>query len=80
MIRSGHILMKLGEQWGSILAAAHARSDEDHHPEWIPRDFDDEIHDRTNGEHAEFRAQVRAVAFDYATQVETDYGFFLAML
>lgn len=72
-------LTKLAEQWGSILAAAHARSDEGHGSQWVPHDFEDEVHALTDGKHAELRALVREVAFDYATQVAIDYGFFLEL-
>lgn len=70
-------LQKLSEQWGAILAANHARADKDHNEQWVPYDFEDQVHTRTDGEHAEFRALVRDVAFTYATQVAIDYGFFL---
>ncbi|MCA9680823.1 MAG: DUF2252 family protein [Myxococcales bacterium] len=69
---------KLAEQWGTILAADHARADKDHRPEVIAHSIDKQIDLRTDGEHAAFRALVREVALDYRDQVVLDYGAFSA--
>lgn len=66
----------LAEQWGAILATAHARADKDARAEHIPYSLDREVDIMTDGSHSEFRALVRAVAFEYATQVALDYQAF----
>jgi uncharacterized protein (DUF2252 family) len=66
----------MAEQWGAVLATAHARSDEDHREDVIDYSFDDEVDRRTDGHHGEFRAQVRAVARAYAAQVRADHRAF----
>jgi uncharacterized protein (DUF2252 family) len=71
---------KLAEQWGLVLATDHARSDEDFDAELLPKSFEDEVHQRTNGEHDEFRELVWSVASSYAVQVERDYQTFQGML
>lgn len=71
-------LQKLAEQWGALLAAQHARADRDWDAAIFPQSLDAEIDARTDGEHEAFRAQVRAVATDYATQVALDYQSFAA--
>ncbi|MEM9491514.1 MAG: DUF2252 family protein, partial [Myxococcota bacterium] len=71
---------KLAEQWGTILATAHARADRDHNPAVIDYSFDSEVDALTDTFHAEFRAQVRDLAHSYAEQVRFDHQAFLAML
>ncbi|NVB42601.1 DUF2252 domain-containing protein [Pseudenhygromyxa sp. WMMC2535] len=71
---------KLAEQWGTILATAHARADEDYLDTVIPHDIDEQIDLRTDGEHAAFRALVREVASEYADQVALDYAAFAAQV
>lgn len=70
----------LAEQWGTILAAAHARSDQDHRADLIPYSFDRNVDVRTDGKHSQFRAQVRDLAISHADQVVYDYRAFLALL
>lgn len=66
----------LAEQWGQVLATHHARADKDWDSAVFPYSVDGEIDNRTNGDHAGFRARVRAIATDYATQVQYDYDSF----
>lgn len=66
----------LAEQWGQVLATHHARADKDWDASVFPYSVDSEIDNRTNGDHAGFRARVRAIATDYATQVQYDYDSF----
>jgi uncharacterized protein (DUF2252 family) len=71
-------LQNLAEQWGTALATQHARADRDWDPTVFPSSLDGEIDLLTNGDHAGFRALVRAIAIDYADQVTLDYASFLA--
>lgn len=73
-------LEKLAEQWGTILATAHARSDKDYRAELIDYSFDKNVDEYTDGMHAEFRAQVRDIAHTYAAQVAMDYRAFTGLL
>ncbi|MFY0565558.1 DUF2252 domain-containing protein [Archangium lansingense] len=66
----------LAEQWGQVLATHHARADKDWDSTVFPYSVDSEIHARTDGDHAGFRARVRTLAADYATQVQYDYDSF----
>ncbi|HSP80748.1 MAG TPA: DUF2252 family protein, partial [Myxococcaceae bacterium] len=68
---------RLAEQWGQVLATHHARADKDWDASVFPYSLDGEVRSRTNGDHAGFRAQVRALATDSADQVEYDYASFL---
>lgn len=71
-------ITKLAEQWGQVLAAHHARADRDWDAVSLPQSVDDEISALTSGDHAGFRAAVRALAVSYADQVELDYESFSA--
>jgi uncharacterized protein (DUF2252 family) len=66
----------LAEQWGTLLATQHARADRDWDAAVFPASLDAEIDLRTDGDHAGFRALVRALALDYADQVALDYASF----
>ena len=68
----------LAEQWGQVLATHHARADKDWDSTVFPYSVDSEVHARTDGDHAGFRARVRAIATDYATQVQYDYASFVS--
>lgn len=68
--------LKLAEQWGTILATAHARSDKDFMPDCIAHSVDKQIDEQTDGHHSEFRALVRSIALPYADQVEADWQVF----
>ncbi|EYF06748.1 Hypothetical protein CAP_1445 [Chondromyces apiculatus DSM 436] len=70
-------LTKLAEQWGEVLAAHHARADRDWNAAVQPHAVDDTIDALTDGDHAGFRALVRAVALPYADQVALDHQSFL---
>lgn len=81
--RGGYTLTRftnLAEQWGQVLATHHARADKDADPSVISYSFDSEVNSITNGDHAGFRALVRALAVDYANQVAYDYASFCANL
>jgi len=73
-------IVKLAEQWGAVLATAHARADRDASATNVPHNFEHEVHLRTDTHHDQFRARVRAVAIPYADQVEHDYLVFLDTL
>lgn len=70
----------VAEQWGTILATAHARSDKDYRDDIIAYSFDKNVDVRTDTRHAEFRAQVRDLAQDYADRVREDYRAFIGEL
>jgi uncharacterized protein (DUF2252 family) len=67
----------LAEQWGAVLATAHARADEDYRADLIGYSFDKEVDERTDGAHSDFRALVRDVVGSYAPQVQLDYRAFV---
>lgn len=69
---------KLAEQWGQLLATHHARADKDWDASVFPDSLDGQVNALTNGDHAGFRAKVRAIAQDYASQVALDYTSFSA--
>jgi uncharacterized protein (DUF2252 family) len=71
-------LTNLAEQWGQVLATHHARADKDWDSSVFPSSLDGQINALTDGGHAGFRARVRALALDYADQVELDYASFRA--
>lgn len=73
-------IVKLAEQWGAVLATAHARADRDANATNITYNFEHEVHLRTDTRHDLFRAKVRAIAVSYAAQVEDDYFAFLDTL
>src|SRR5262249_25126519 len=63
---------KLGNtaaQLGQIVATFHARGDEDFDPSSVPYDFEQAVHDLTDGDHAGFRALVWRRASREADQV-----------
>lgn len=66
----------LAEQWGAVLATAHARADQDYRADLIGYSFDKEVDERTDGAHSDFRALVRDVVGSYAPQVQLDYQAF----
>ncbi|EGJ29470.1 hypothetical protein LYNGBM3L_63840 [Moorena producens 3L] len=72
--------VKLAEQWGQVLATAHARADKDFDAALVPYSIDKQVDELTDGRHKEFRQLVREVALTYADQVEKDYGYFLEKL
>jgi uncharacterized protein (DUF2252 family) len=73
-------LVKLAEQWGAILAAAHARADDDFDADLVPHSFEDGVAGAIGGREGEFTTAVVDVALAYATQVDADYQTFLDML
>jgi len=71
---------KLAEQWGSILATAHARADNDYNSSYVENSFEFVMHQLTDHKHDEFRNYIRAFANSYANQVQIDYNFFIELL
>ena len=67
---------KLAEQWGSILATAHARADKDHNAAYVSEQFESVMHDLTDTHHSAFRSEVFDFATSYAEQVKTDFALF----
>lgn len=67
----------MAEQWGAVLATAHARADDDHDDDLIDASFDDAVDERTDGRHQEFRALVRDVVRSYVPRVHADYRAFM---
>lgn len=68
----------LADQWGQLLATQLARADKDWDASVFPGSVDGEINALTDGDHAGFRAKVRALALDYADQVALDHTSFSA--
>ncbi len=68
--------LKLGEQWGHILASRHAGADKDFEAAYVAYSLDKQVDVVTNGNHAAFRGLVRDIAFGYADQVESDWRAF----
>jgi uncharacterized protein (DUF2252 family) len=71
---------KLTEQWGAILATNHARADKDYRPDIISHSLDKEVDLLTDGHHSGFRALVRDVVHEYASQVQLDYAAFVTFV
>ena len=71
---------KLAEQWGTILATAHARADDDFDEFIIDNSFEEIMHQLTDHKHDDFRDEVLSFANNYADQVEIDYSLFLDLL
>ncbi|NER00210.1 MAG: DUF2252 domain-containing protein [Cyanothece sp. SIO2G6] len=63
--------------WGHILAAAHARADKNFDTTYVTHSIDKQVDQITDGHHREFRELVRAIAFEYADQVQTDWRTFM---
>ena len=70
----------LAEQWGTVMATAHARADQDFSTAFVSKSVDKQIDDLTNGYHSQFRSLVRSIAFSYADQVESDWQVFVNQL
>ena len=73
-------MTQMCEQWGAIIAAAHARSDNDFNPNVIPHSFEDGVHGATAGRVAAFQKDIRDFAIGYAAQAKIDYGLFQQIL
>lgn len=73
----GRDLADLAAAMGRVVAAGHARADRDFDPGLVPVSVDREIDLLTDGDHDEFRRQVRDLARAYADQVDSDYAAFL---
>jgi len=71
---------KLAEQWGAILATAHARADNDYNNDFVESSFENIVHQLTDHKHDEFRNHVLSFANNYANQVQIDYQYFLELL
>lgn len=66
----------LAEQWGSIVATAHARGDREFDARLCGRFFEDVMHDLLVDKQAEFHAQIFGFATTYAKQVNMDFQLF----
>ncbi|MDJ0508357.1 MAG: DUF2252 family protein [Crocosphaera sp.] len=69
--------VKIAQQWGIILATAHARADKDFSPMYVPYFFAKQVTKQTENSQEAFQLLVKEIAFDYAQQVETDWQSFL---
>lgn len=68
----------MAKKWGTILATAHSRADEDSGSSSINHDFDEAVKNKIDGFHASFRANVHAAIDDYVLQIQQDYNTFKA--
>lgn len=66
----------MAEQWGSILATAHARPERDFDAKLADSFFEDVISSVTRGKEQCFHQQVYQFAMDYAAQVNADFNAF----
>lgn len=71
-------IVKLSEQWASILAAAHARSDNDYDDSIVPDSFEKAICNRIGSPNQDFIDELWDFAQSYASQVTADFSFFTA--
>lgn len=71
---------RTADAWGAILAAAHARSDEDFDPVIIPVSVDRAISELTAGREDELADRIAGLAVDYADRVERDWADFVDAL
>lgn len=71
-------MTKMAEQWGAIVATAHCRADKDANAANVPFNFDQELYNRINGKHDQFRSLLKALVLPYADQVGDDYKSFVA--
>lgn len=69
---------EVAEQWGWILAAAHARGDRDGDPARCPASYEDALLARVGDDAAGFAALVYAVAQEQADRVTRDHAAFVA--
>lgn len=76
-LRDKNSFIDVAQQWGKILATAHARADQDFDEKLVPFSLEKQVNEITDGNHQKFRALVREVAFEYAEQVEADYRSFV---
>jgi len=72
-------LTSLATQWGAILAAAHARADNDFDEKLVPTSLEQAVDELTNNRRSKFYGRVWAVAKGYASQVEKDWQAFLPL-
>lgn len=73
-------LNKLAEQWGTILATAHARADRDHDSSQVTNNLDASLANIIDGNHSDFNNRVASFGMAYANQVNSDYQAFLSLL
>lgn len=71
---------QVAADWGEILAATHARADDDFDPALVGHSVDSEITELVDGRHDHVRALVRDVAFTYAGVVVDDWLQFVDQL
>ena len=72
----GKDLVSFARQWGTILAADHARASLDAELFPVPGAFREAVHRLTKDRREEFSAEVRRFAVAYADQVAADYALF----
>mmetsp|Transcript_15707 Transcript_15707/g.30347 ORF Transcript_15707/g.30347 Transcript_15707/m.30347 type:complete len:527 (+) Transcript_15707:3-1583(+) len=76
-LTSAKRLRKLSEQWGIILAAAHARSDNDFDDRLVPYSFEQVISETiTMSKSTEFTEEVWKISNMYSEQVSQDFASF----
>lgn len=73
-------MVKLAEIWGTVLATAHARADNDNDAKLIPYSFEDEVLKRVGDQQEAFVAHVRKLAITGAAQLASDHEKFSKQL
>lgn len=70
-------MTSMAQQWGSILATAHARADRDFDSGLLGEHFEDVLTALVGERHQDFHHQVFCFADNYCQQVHIDYELFL---
>lgn len=69
----------MAEHWGTILATAHARADNDELHFGPNHCMESVVTSKVRGKHQEFTDYIRNFAVGYAEQVFHDYGYFMRL-
>jgi len=68
---------RLAEEWGRILAMAHARADDDFDPERVPHSIEAQVTRKADGRHDAFEAIVGEVAWEWHEHMVTSWERFV---
>lgn len=78
-LKKAEDFIALSHAWGTCLAAAHARGDEDHGDGLVEHCFESEVTRLIQGHEKDFCKEVRHFALRYADQVMEDFNLFESM-
>ncbi len=71
---------EMAHTWGEVLATEHRRGARAYNQELAPQFFELQVSKLTANHEKEFRKLVGQIALNYATQVRTDYEYFIEYL